>query len=119
MYYKQAKLNAAAERTYNQLRTLVAKNVADPDLYIEQLRQILNARLFMVPINIALREAIDDEPERAEGYEQVSDAIDVFGEAVDSSNVIDDFWDEVGRSANHMEIASVPEDRWCARCRTA
>ena len=63
MYYKQAKLNAAAERTYNQLRALVAKNVADPDLYIEQLRQILNARLFVVPINIALREAIDNVPE--------------------------------------------------------
>lgn len=111
MYYKQVKLNAAAERTYNQLRTLVAKNVADPDTYIEQLRRILNARLFAVPINIALREAIDNNPGRVEEYEQVGDAIDVLSEAVDSGNVIDDFWDEVDRSAAHMEITNVPEDR--------
>lgn len=111
MYYKQVKLNAEAERIYNQLRTLVAKNVADPDVYIEQLRRILNARLFAVPMNIALREAIDSKPERVEEYEHVDDAIDALGEAVDSGNVIDDFWNEVDRSAAYMEIANVPEDQ--------
>ena len=108
MYYKQVKLNDAAQKVYDQLRVVVAKNRPDPDVFIEQLRQILNARELIGTINRALQCVIDEDPRTVEYYAEVGEGVRI-GNLVDSDAKMDDWHDECDRCANHMEVMNVHE----------
>lgn len=110
MYYKQVKLDDAAQKVYDQLRVAVAKNRPDPDDFIEQLRQIINARALLASVNELLRSAIDEDPRDADAIEDVIDATSLFAEQCDSDAKFQDWHDELERCANHYEIRTVSED---------
>ena len=111
MYYKQVKLDDAAQKVYDQLRVVVAKNRPDPDVFIEQLRQILNANSLIRSINNGLQAVIDDDPTEVDKIADVDDAIEIFANQTDSDGKSDDWHDELDRASHHLELVLVGEDQ--------